>query len=115
MSENPLELLMNPRSIAVVGASNNLMKMGTIQALSIIQDGYRGKFYPIHPSEKTVLGHKAYTKASDLPEVPDLAVFIVPSSVLLPLLESFGKIGTKRAVSAKQAPQAVSWKINLRK
>jgi len=98
MSENPLELLMNPRSIAVVGASNNLMKMGTIQALSIIQDGYRGKFYPIHPSEKTVLGHKAYTKASDLPEVPDLAVFIVPSSVLLPLLESFGKIGTKRAV-----------------
>jgi len=55
MSKNPLQLLMNPRSIAVVGASNDFTKMGTIQALSIIKDGYQGKFYPIHLTEPTVL------------------------------------------------------------
>lgn len=98
MPENPLELLMNPRSIAVVGASNNLMKMGTIQALSIIKDGYSGRFYPLHPSEKTVLGYQAYARPEDLPEAPDLVLFIVPVGVLFPLLESFGRIGTKRAV-----------------
>jgi len=56
MTENPLQLLMNPKSVAVVGAGNDFTKMGTIQALSIIKDGYRGKFYPIHLKEKTFWG-----------------------------------------------------------
>jgi len=98
MSENPLQLLMNPRSVAVVGASNDFTKMGTIQALSIIKDGYQGKFYPIHLTEKTVLGYPAFKAASDLPEVPDLVVFIVPSKAMTSLLADFGRIGTKRAI-----------------
>src|SRR5271157_3604846 len=98
MSENPLKLLMNPKSVAVVGASNDPMKMGTIQALSIVKDGYKGAFYPINLTEKTVLGHKAYAAAEDLPAVPDLVVFIVPNKAITALLEDFGKIGTKRAI-----------------
>jgi len=98
MSENPLKLLMNPKSVAVVGASNDPMKMGTIQALSIVKDGYKGAFYPINRTEKTVLGHKAYAAAQDLPEVPDLVVFIVPNKAITSLLTDFGKIGTKRAI-----------------
>jgi acetate---CoA ligase (ADP-forming) len=98
MPENPLHLLMNPQSIAVVGASNAPTKMGTIQALSIVKDGYRGRFYPIHLTEKTVLGHKAYAAVEDLPEVPDLAMLIVPVNAVGSLLESFGRIGTKRAI-----------------
>ncbi|MGP8154160.1 MAG: acetate--CoA ligase family protein [Smithella sp.] len=98
MTENPLHLLMNPQSIAVVGANNIPTKMGTIQALSIFKDGYKGKFFPLHPKEKTVLGLKAYAAPDDLPEVPDLAILIVPVKTVIPLIESFGKIGTKRAI-----------------
>jgi len=98
MSENPLKLLMNPKSIAVVGANNDPSKMGTIQALSILKDGYKGAVYPIHLTEKTVLGHKAYAAASDLPAAPDLVVFIVPNKAITTLIEDFGKIGTKRAI-----------------
>ena len=98
MLENPLKLLMNPKSVAVVGANNDPMKMGTIQALSIVKDGYKGAFYPINRTEKTVLGHKAYAAAQDLPEVPDLVVFIVPNKAITSLLTDFGKIGTKRAI-----------------
>jgi len=98
MSENPLHLLLNPKSIAVAGANNVPSKMGTIQALNIIKDGYPGKFFPIHPTEKTVLGRIAYPSPEDLPEVPDLAILIVPIKAVVPLLESFGKIGTKRAI-----------------
>jgi acetyltransferase len=98
MSENPLHLLMNPKSIAVVGANNNPSKMGTIQALNIFKDGYRGNFYPIHPAEKTVLGFKAYASPEELPEVPDLAILIIPIKAVVSVLESFGKIGTKRAI-----------------
>ena len=98
MPENPLKLLMNPKSIAVVGANNDPRKMGTIQTLSILKDGYKGKFYPIHLTEKTVLGYKAYAAAEDLPQAPDLVVFIVPNKAITDLLEDFGKIGTKRAI-----------------
>ena len=98
MNKNPLHQLMNPRSIATVGAGNNPMKMGTLQALSIIKDGYNGKFYPVHPREETVIGHKAYRSVFDLPENPDLAILIVPTDQVVPLLDDFGKLGTKYAV-----------------
>ena len=98
MNNNPLHQLMNPKSIATVGAGNNPLKMGTIQALSIIKDGFPGKFYPIHPTEKEILGYKAYPSALDLPEAPDLVMFVLPAPQVVQILEDFGKIGTKRAV-----------------
>lgn len=98
MNENPLQLLMNPRSIATIGAGNNPMKMGTLHALSILKDGFTGKFYPVHPRDEMVAGHKAYKSVYDLPEVPDLALFVLPADKVPPLLEDFGKIGTKRAI-----------------
>ncbi|MFH1081294.1 MAG: acetate--CoA ligase family protein [Pseudomonadota bacterium] len=96
--ENPLHLLMNPKSVAIAGAGNNPSKMGTLQALSIIKDGYQGKFYPVHPTDGMVLGHKAYASPLDLPEPPDLAILVVPTKQVIPVLEDFGRIGTRRAI-----------------
>ncbi len=98
MPDNPLCRLMNPSSIAIVGSGNNPMKMGTMHALSILKDGYAGKFYPIHPKEKTVLGRRAYASVADLPETPDLAFLVVPASHVAQLLEDFGRKGTKSAI-----------------
>lgn len=98
MSENPLHSLMNPKSIAVVGANNSPVKMGTVMALNILKQGYQGKFFPIHPKEKMILGHEAYPSVEALPEVPDLTMLIVPAKEVASILERFGKIGTKRAI-----------------
>jgi len=98
MSNHPLHLLMNPKSIAVVGANNSILKMGTVMALNILKQGYQGKFFPIHSSEKMVLGHKAYPSVEELPAVPDLAMLIVPAREVASILERFGKIGTKSAI-----------------
>ena len=98
MPENPLHLLLNPKSIAVAGAGNNPLKMGTLQALAILKDGYTGKFYPVHPTEKTVLGHRACPSPLDLPEVPDLAMLVVPTAHVVSVFEDFARIGTKRAI-----------------
>jgi len=89
---------LNPKSIAVVGANNNPMKMGTIMALNILKQGYPGKFFPVHPKEKTVLKLKAYASPEDLPEAPDVVMLIIPSREVVSVLERFGKIGTKRAI-----------------
>lgn len=89
---------LNPKSIAIVGASNNPMKMGTMHALSLLNDGFKGKFYPIHPREKEILGHRAYTSPKELPETPDLALFVLPAKHLLPVFSEFGEIGTPYAI-----------------
>ncbi|MGM0452984.1 MAG: acetate--CoA ligase family protein [Thermodesulfobacteriota bacterium] len=93
-----LHNLMHPKSIAIVGASNNPMKMGTMHALSILKDGFSGTLYPVHPTETEVLGQKAWQSPHDLPETPDLAIFVLPAKHLPPLFEDFGKIGTQNAI-----------------
>ena len=98
MTKNPLHALMSPASIAIAGAGNNFMKMGTMHALSILKDGFAGKLYPVHPREKSVLGIEAYPTVADLPEAPDLAFLVVPASQVLGLMEEFGARGTRRAV-----------------
>ncbi len=98
MASNPLELLMNPASIAIVGANNNPMKMGTMHALSILKDGYAGRLYPVHPKEKEVLGQKSYASVAELPEAPDLAMLVVPSGEIPNLMEELGRKGTRRVI-----------------
>ena len=53
---HPLQQLMNPSSIAIFGASNNPMKMGSIQLANILETGFKGEVYPIHRSEDMVMG-----------------------------------------------------------
>ncbi|MBT9173181.1 MAG: Succinate--CoA ligase (ADP-forming) subunit alpha [Syntrophomonadaceae bacterium] len=98
MYNNPLKQILHPKSLALVGAGKKPTKMGTLHALSIVKDGYPGAFYPIHPREETVFGRRAYKSVYDLPEVPDLAMLVVPVEQVLQLLDDFGKIGTKYAV-----------------
>ncbi len=96
--ENPLWRIMHPRSIAWVGASNNPAKMGTIQLNNLLGGGFEGTVYPIHPTEKTVLGLEAYPNASSLPEAPDMAFVVVPTRVAVEIVHDLGRRGVKRAV-----------------
>lgn len=98
MPENPLETILAPRSIAIVGASNNPTKMGTIQYLNLLHSRFPGPVYPIHPKESQVFGAKAYPRIEDLPEVPDLAMLVVPGRLVPDMIERFGAFGTRHAV-----------------
>lgn len=98
MSGNPLHKLMNPASIAIAGAGNNVLKMGASHALNMIRNGYQGTVYPIHPREEQVLGLKAYACVDDLPVIPDLGFLVVPSDQVPQLLEDFGKKGTRNII-----------------
>ncbi len=96
--DHPLYSIMHPASIAIVGASNDVAKMGSIQVLNLIKGGYPGKIYPIHPQEETVLGFKAYRRPEDLPEAADLAILTLPSRAVPEVLRGLGKRGMKRAI-----------------
>ncbi|MDD5224767.1 MAG: acetate--CoA ligase family protein, partial [bacterium] len=95
---NPLKEIMNPRSIAFLGASNNLLKMGSMQLLNLINAGFKGPIYPVHPDLDTVLGLKAYPSIESIPEVPELLAIVLPTKIVPDFIEAAGKKGTRRAV-----------------
>lgn len=97
-SSNPIACLMNPSSVAFVGASNKFTTMGTLQCMNLIACGYPGEVLPVHPTEPTVLGKKAYRTIADLPGAPDLAVLVVPTRLVLDMVEEFGRLGTRYIV-----------------
>jgi acetyl-CoA synthetase (ADP-forming) len=95
---NFLHLIVNPKSIVFFGASNRFSSMGTNQLNSVLDLGFEGKIYPVHPKEAEVLGLKAYKRVADLPEVPDLAVMVLPTQVVPEVMEECGHKGIKHAV-----------------
>ena len=87
-----LDKLLNPKSVAFLGASNNITTMGTGQCYTL-KARFTGKIYVIHPSEEEVLGLPVYRKLSDLPEVPDLLVIVLPTRLVTDYLEKAGQLG----------------------
>ena len=96
--QSPLYPIVNPGSIVFFGASNRFTAMGTNQLHSLISSGFDGKIYPIHPSEKCVLNLKAYQRLEELPEVPELAVLVLPTHIVTQAMEECGKNGIKYAI-----------------
>jgi acyl-CoA synthetase (NDP forming) len=73
-----LASLFRPRSIAFVGASNAPRKWGYLVLANLINGGFEGAIYPVNPKEPEVQGIKACESIARIPEVPDLAVIVVP-------------------------------------
>lgn len=98
MGEPNFELLFNPRSIALIGASNNIGKWGAIVFLNIILGGYQGKLYPVNPKGETILGHKAYGRVSQVPDPVDLAIIAIPALLAREALEDCIRKGVRMAI-----------------
>ena len=95
---NFLYPIVNPKSVAFFGASNRFTAMGTNQLNALLDLGFEGRIYPVHPKEDRVLGLKAYKKVQDLPEIPDLAVMVLPTHLVTGVVEECGQKGIKHAV-----------------
>jgi acyl-CoA synthetase (NDP forming) len=80
------EKLLNPGSIVVVGASNNISKPGGKVVKNLIDNRYRGKLYAINPKDDSVQGLKTFKTPQELPMV-DLAILAIPAQYCLPVVE----------------------------
>jgi len=78
-----LDNLLRPGSVAVVGASEDVNKHGYRLLRNLIAGGYEGCIYPVNPRAGTVLGLKSYASLGDIPGRVDLAVIIIPASLVL--------------------------------
>jgi acyl-CoA synthetase (NDP forming)/GNAT superfamily N-acetyltransferase len=76
-----------PHSVAVVGASRDSNRLGHLLFRNILDGGYRGTVYPVNPSAHSVAAVKAYDSLEAIPESIDLAIIVVPSWQVLPIIE----------------------------
>ncbi|RJP16616.1 MAG: CoA-binding protein [Candidatus Abyssobacteria bacterium SURF_5] len=83
---NDLEQILNPKSIAVVGATNRAGSVG-LAIFSNLLAGYQGVLYPVNPKAKAVHGVRAYPRLLDTPDEVDVAIIIVPAESVLPVVE----------------------------
>ena len=92
-----LEPLFDPKSVAVIGATNNWNKWG-FSTFSSSLDGFEGPVYPVNFREDKVLGRKAYKKITDIPGPVDLVAFVIPAPSIPAVMEECVEKGVKAGV-----------------
>src|SRR5207302_9398535 len=89
--------IMKPDAVAVIGASAENGKIGNSVMKNLINGGYKGAIYPVHPSAAEILGKKAYKSVKDVHGTIDEAVCDIPAkTVAHPLIDC----GTKKIPGA---------------
>jgi len=83
--------IMRPDAVAVIGASAEDGKIGNSVMRNLIDGGYAGQIYPIHPRLEEVLGKKAYPSVKDIPGDVDVAVFAIPARAVAAALAECGE------------------------
>jgi len=83
--------IMQPKAVAVIGASDETGKIGNSVMKNLINGGYKGQIYPIHPKAAEIMGHKAYKSVKDVPGEIDTAVFAIPAKLVAGALIECGE------------------------
>jgi acetyl coenzyme A synthetase (ADP forming)-like protein len=83
--------IMKPDAVAVIGASPEDGKIGNSVMKNLINGGYRGAIYPIHPKAAEILGKKVYKSVKDAPGDIDVAVFAIPAPLVAGALKECGE------------------------
>jgi acyl-CoA synthetase (NDP forming) len=92
-----LDRLLSPRSIAMVGASNNETSIGGWVFANLAR-AFGGPLYPIHPRDAEVQGRPAFPSVTALPDAVDLAVIVVPAPLVPDIIEECADKGVGGAV-----------------
>ena len=81
LTPSSLDHLFRPRSVAILGASDDPTRISGRPVRYLIEGGFAGPIYPVNPNRQTVQGLKAYPSLSDVPTVPDVALLAVPAGL----------------------------------
>jgi acetyltransferase len=93
-----IQYLLNPRSIAVVGASDNPDRIGGRPLRILAERGFTGEVYPVNPKYQTAQGLKCYPDIASLPSDVELYIFCLPATSAVESLEQASAHGAKAAV-----------------
>ncbi len=116
MSQKNIAQLLRPKSIAVIGASNNTKRAGFIMMRNLLQGGFSGPIMPVTPKYQAVSGVLAYPTIESLPTIPDLAIICTSARRVPEIINLLGSKGTRSAIvlaaglSNRQTDEGISIK-----
>jgi acetate---CoA ligase (ADP-forming) len=90
--------LLAPRSIAILGASNDPTRISGRPIAYMKSQGFKGAIYPVNPNRKEVQGLQAYASVADLPETPDVAIVAIAAEHAVQGVADLAKRGVKGAL-----------------
>jgi acetyltransferase len=90
--------LFEPKSIAIVGASETPGSVGATLVRNMLDSGYSGKLYLVNPRHSTVFGERSYESVESIPQRLDLAAICTKSATVPGIIEACGRAGTRAAV-----------------
>jgi acetyl coenzyme A synthetase (ADP forming)-like protein len=93
-----VERILRPRSIAVIGASRERGTIGHEIFRNLLNGGFNGPVYPVHPTAPHVASVPAYSSVNAIPNPVDLAVVVVPAEHVLAVIEECGAKGVRGLV-----------------
>jgi acetyltransferase len=93
-----LDKIFDPRSVAIIGASDEEGTVGYALIKNFTETGFEGKIYPVNIRKNEILGYKAYQTVEQIPEPVDLAVIATPAKSVPEIVEQCGKAGIKGLV-----------------
>ncbi len=98
ITDHSLHKFFYPESVALIGASANPIRPSYNLIGNQVKLGYQGRMYPVHPTEKEILGVKTYPRVMDIEEIVDLAVIAVPHAQTPKILRECIEKGIRRVV-----------------
>ena len=93
-----LDALLSPNSVALVGASDDVTRIGGRPLRYLREAGFRGEVFPVNPKRKTVQGLSAFPSVAELPIAPDVAILAVPAAATLQAVDECVERGVKAAI-----------------
>jgi len=93
-----MQELFYPDSIAIIGASRNKSKIGSIILHNILKTNYKGDLFLVNPSARQIEGYPVYQSINQLPQGIKVAIVVIPSGFVLETVEELGQKGIKYAV-----------------
>ncbi len=96
--QKSIDILFNPKSIAVIGASATRGKLGNDVMRNLIDSEFDGRIYPVNPRGDQILGKKVFRSVDDIVSDIDVAVIVIPAKYVLKVVEDCGKKGIKALV-----------------
>jgi len=96
--QQPLEVFFSPKTVAVIGATENPNTVGRTLLWNLVTSPFGGTVYPVNPKRSSVLGVKAYHCVSAIPEQVDLAVVVTPPPSIPGIIRECGEAGVHGAI-----------------
>ena len=93
-----LEGFFNPKSVAIVGASQKKGKVGHELLTNMIKAGFKGQIFPVNNKADSIEGLKCFPDLKSIGQVPELVVVIVPAPAVPAVMQDCAKIGSKSVI-----------------